>query len=254
MNQEPIQGGFILISRKLLKSGIMEKPPLYTTLWIWMLMQASYKDHGNLKRGQFFTSLEGMRKAMIHKVGYCEVRPTIKEIRGVTKFLTKARMMVTTKVTHGMIITILNYDYYQNAKNYEGHNEGQGEGHIEGTILTRKDKKGITPDFLSLKKRYSDQDLIERVFAAIAITRKHGKVAESVLLAQLQKWERYPVARVESGIKVYLEKDCAGQGKREEYLLGIIRNQKADNSSQETPGQLNQKEITMDNVEGLYEN
>jgi hypothetical protein len=234
MSQKPIPGGYILLSRKLLKSGIMEKPPLYTKLWIWMLMQASYKDHGNLKRGQFFTSLEGMRGAMTHKVGYREVRPTIKEIRGVTKFLTKARMMVTTKVTHGMIITILNYDHYQNAKNYEGHNEGQSEGHIEGTILTRKDKERKNPDFLNLRKRYPNQDLIDKVFQAIASTRRHGRVAESILYSQLQKWDKHPVAQVESGIRVYLEKDCAGQGKDEKYLWGIIQKQKSFNNNQPT--------------------
>jgi len=230
MSQEPIPGGYILTSRKLLKSGIMEKPPLYLKLWIWMLMQASYKDHGNLKRGQFFTSLDRMRKAMTYKVGYREVSPTIKEIRGVTKFLTKARMIVTTKVTHGMIITILNYDYYQNAKNYEG----QSEGHIEGTILTKKIKERKSPDFFNLRKRYPNQDLIDKVFQAIASTRKHGKVAESILYSQLQKWGQHPVVQVESGIRVYLEKDYAGQGKDEKYLWGIIRKQKSFYNDQPT--------------------
>ena len=76
MNSEPIQGGFILLSRKLLKSGIMEMPPLYLKLWIWMLMQASFKDHGNLKRGQFFTSYKKMQKAMAHKVGWQKLLDT----------------------------------------------------------------------------------------------------------------------------------------------------------------------------------
>lgn len=220
MTQELIQGGYILLARKLLKSGIMEKPPLYPKLFIWMLLQASYKDHGNLKRGQFFTSLERMQEAMAYKVGYRLMKPSLKEIRGVTKFLTKVRMIVTTKVTHGMVITILNYVYYQTFKNYEGHNEG----HIEGTILRKKGiKKGITPDF-SLRERYSDQNLIDQAFQAIASTRKSNKVAESVLLAQLQKWERYPAKQVESGIRIYLDKGYPSQGKREEYLLGIIRN------------------------------
>ena len=49
-------------------------------------------------------------------------------------------------------------------------------------------------------------------------------MAESVLIAQLQKWEKYPVEQVEAGIRIYLDKDYAGQGKREEYLMGIIRN------------------------------
>jgi hypothetical protein len=237
MTQEQIRGGYILLAKKLLKSGIMEKPPLYLKLWIWMLMQASFKDHGNLKRGQFFTSYQRMCNAMAYKIGYRPNKPSVKEIRGVTKFLTKALMIVTTKVTHGMLITILNYDYYQSFQNYEGHNEGQTQGHNEGTILRKKGiKKGITPDLFSLRERYSDQKLIDDAFAAIASTRKSNKVADSVLLAQLQKWERYPVGQVEKGMRIYLDKGCADQGKDEKYLLGIIRNQKVDEPKQQTTG------------------
>jgi hypothetical protein len=220
MKSEKIQGGCILLARKILKSGIMEMPPLYLKVWIWMLMQASYKEHGGLKRGQFFTSYQRMCDAMAYKVGYRIVKPSLKEMRGVTKFLTKRLMTVTTKVIHGMVITILNYDYYQSLINYEG----QGKGHIEGTILTRRDKERKDPGLFSLKKRYAHQNLIDSVFQAISSTRKSGRVAESVLIAQLQKWEKYPVEQVESGMRVYLEKDYAGQGKREAYLMGIIRN------------------------------
>ena len=66
------------------------------------------------------------------------------------------------------------------------------------------------------------------VFDALRSTRKSNRIAESVLLSQLQKWERYPVVQVEAAIRTYLEKDYAGQGKAEAYLLGIIRNQKAE--------------------------
>ena len=133
-------------------------------------------------------------------------------------------MIVITKVTHGMVITILNYDYYQHFKNYEGHNGGQGQGHNGGTILRKKGiKKEKPPDLFSLKKRYAHPELIDSVFQEISSTRKSGRIAESVLVAQLLKWEKYPVEQVESGIKIYLEKDYAGQGKREEYLMGIIR-------------------------------
>jgi hypothetical protein len=34
-------------------------------------------------------------------------------------------MIVTTKVTHGMLVTICNYDLYQDPKTYEGNNEGR---------------------------------------------------------------------------------------------------------------------------------
>jgi hypothetical protein len=163
--------------------------------------------------------------AMAYKAGYRTVKPTIDEIRSVTKFLTKQLMITTTKAIHGMVITILNYDFYQCFQNYEPHNEPQDESHNDPTILRKKGrKKEKTPDFFALKKRYAHHELIDSVFQAISSTRKSGRVKESVLIAELQKWERYPVEQVEAGIKIYLDKDYADQGKRESYLLGIIRN------------------------------
>jgi uncharacterized protein YneF (UPF0154 family) len=128
-DHEHIPGGFILLSRKLLKSGIMEEPPLYLKLWVWMLLQASHKDRGNLKRGQFFPSYKKMQKAMAYKSGYRTEKPSIKKLRGVMEFLTEVRMVGTMKVLHGSVITIINYDLYQNMANYEfmhgGHNKNK---------------------------------------------------------------------------------------------------------------------------------
>jgi hypothetical protein len=226
-DKKHIPGGYILLARVLLQSGIMEKPTLYLKLWVWMLINASHRGHGNLKRGQLFTSLEKMRDAMAYKVGAALRKPTKKEIRTACDFLSKGTMIGTTKVTHGMIITINNYDFYQTPSNYEGHAEGHTDGNCRGTIYNKNGNKNEkTPATInSLKARYSDQDLIDRAFRAISSTRKIGKVADSVLLAQLQKWDRYPVEQVEAGIRVYIEKGYAGQGKREAYLFGIIRNQ-----------------------------
>ena len=250
MNRELIPGGFILLSRKLLRSGIMTKPPLFIKAWTWMLLQASFKDHGDLKRGQFFTSYQRMSKALAHKVGYRTVRPTKRELEGVTKFLTKVGAMVLMKVLHGMVITILNYSYYQNSKNYEGANEGDNEGANDVLIPRKKGrKKEETPAFFSLKERY-DQELIDQVFQSIASCRKSNKVADSVLIAQLQKWQRYPVRQVEAAIKTYLEKDYAAQGKREAYLLGIIRNQKAE-SKQSKQSTGSPRTLTPDEIEDL---
>lgn len=138
--------GYILIARKILDSGIFSKPPLYFKLWLWILMQARFKDHGNLKRGQFFTTIEDMREAMSYKIGYRKIVPSRKEIRGAYESLTKGHMIGTTKGTRGMVITILNYDKYQNIKNYEGHDEGHTEGQVEGTLKKkereRKKKEG----------------------------------------------------------------------------------------------------------------
>jgi hypothetical protein len=179
-NQETIPGGFILLSRKLLKSGIMEESPLHLKLWVWMLMQASFKDHGNLKRGQFFTSYKKMQKAMARKIGWRTEKPSIKEIRGVMKFLMKNLMVGTMKVLHGTVVTILNYDHYQNMANYEFMYEGHNKGTNEGTI---KRKKGLKKD------KYSCQynqilDLYHKILAKLPRVQKFTERRKKMLKAR----------------------------------------------------------------------
>lgn len=122
-----IDGGYILLARKTADSELMDKPPLYAKLWLWMLVKANWKDRDKLKRGQFFTTIEEMRQAMSYKIGYRRVTPTKDEIRSAYEALAKATMITTAKTTRGMIITICNYDYYQNPKNYEAHTETHTE-------------------------------------------------------------------------------------------------------------------------------
>jgi hypothetical protein len=232
-----IPGGYILLARKLLSSELMEKPPLVLKLWIWMLLQAFFKDHGGLKRGQFFTRLKDIQKAMSYKVGFRNMKPTIKEIRGSVKTLVKSRMMGTTKVTHGQIITISNYNIYQNPGNYEGQSEGQSEGHTKGTILRRKDrKKGKTLSEISdeisalVSKIFSfpgGEETYSKTIQAISQTRKTGKISQGIILSFLKNLEKHSQEKVRGGIQIYLERAYHTQGKGEKYLLGIIRNYRA---------------------------
>ena len=119
------------------------------------------------------------------------------------------------------IITVINWNLYQQDEQ-QMNNRWTTDEHKQECI--KNDKEKNPADFSNFLKRYSDENLIQKVFDVIKSTRKSGKVSDSILIAQLQKRERYPVEQVESGIMVYLEKGYADQGKREAYLPGIIRN------------------------------
>lgn len=125
----------------------MQKPPLYFKVWLWLLLNAQHKDYGTLKRGQLFTSIPQIQDAMTYKVGNRIERPSKKQIWGILEWLRKPTdnkfrnpaegnptvtptepMIVTTKVTHGMIVTICKYDYFQSPENYEGNAESDAEG------------------------------------------------------------------------------------------------------------------------------
>ncbi len=258
----------------------MSKPPLYVKVWLWLLVRARYSTANGLRRGQVRTSLPEIQDAMTHKVGYRKVRPSKKEIWGILEWLrnpdqcreslrnhdqslaesesarnphegtTKVTMIVTTKVTHGIVITICNYEYYQDWKNYEGNDEGNDEGTAKVTTgeqynrnassKGRKRKqtprsknsnggsrRSVTPDptFEELLSRYSEpeQASIRECFKALAITRKSGKISDSVLLAQLKYWSAFEQWKVIGGIEVYLQKETHLTGRGEDYLRGIIR-------------------------------
>ncbi|WP_407270008.1 DNA replication protein DnaD [Radiobacillus sp. PE A8.2] len=134
MPDPKIPGGFILLSRKLIESEIWDKPPLYIKVWVYLLAKAQHKPYKNLKRGQAFVTIQELIEVCSYKVGFRIEKPSKKQIYGILQWLRnpdervnegydEGDMIVTTKVTHGMLVEVCNYAFYQDPKNYEGYNE-----------------------------------------------------------------------------------------------------------------------------------
>lgn len=135
---EKINDGYILLSRKITNSDIFKKPPLYAKVWVYLLAKAQHSDYKGLKRGQIFTSIEKIREDLSWYVGYRKVTPTKDEIYNIIRWLrfcdegndehnNSTTMITTTKATHGLLISIENYSFYQDPKNYEDNDEGNDE-------------------------------------------------------------------------------------------------------------------------------
>ncbi|NLM08094.1 MAG: hypothetical protein GX215_04085 [Clostridiales Family XIII bacterium] len=144
-----IEGGYILLSRKIIESEIWRKPPLYLKVWIWLLERAQHKEYKQLKRGQLFASINDIRTGVAWYVGYRKETPTKDQIFQILEWMRnpygsnmratmKAPMIATTKATHGMVIEILNYEHYQNPKNYESNNESNDEPAMKTTRKQRQ--------------------------------------------------------------------------------------------------------------------
>lgn len=130
--------GYILESKSIIESDIWKKPPLYFKVWHYLLLKAQFKQNGNLERGQLFTSIPEIAEACSYFVGYRKITPTKKEIWSILEFLRnphegnaegndKGTMVETMMVTHGIVVTICNYNKYQDPTNYEGNNESHDE-------------------------------------------------------------------------------------------------------------------------------
>ena len=136
-----IPGGYIIFPRRIIESEIWQKPPLYLKVWIYLLAKAQHMDYKNLKRGQLRTSIPEIQEACSWKVGFRKEKPTKDQIFQILDWMrkkgsstasndeadTKATTITTTKATHGIIVTIENYGFYQDPKNYESNSESNNE-------------------------------------------------------------------------------------------------------------------------------
>jgi hypothetical protein len=125
-----IKGGYYIKARCIQESDIAHCPPHFREIWDWLLMQANHKKKENgqrLDRGQVLTSYKAISDGLSWKVGYRIERYKKHEIQSAMKWLMKHTMVATTKTTRGMVVTILNYDKYQDQKNYETYNGNHNE-------------------------------------------------------------------------------------------------------------------------------
>ena len=76
------------------------------------------------------------------------------------------------------------------------------------------------------RSRYSPEQLqvIDEALDAFRSARRTNRMADSVVLAEFRWWSGHPVDHVVEGLRTYIAKGCAGEGKKESYARGIIRN------------------------------
>jgi hypothetical protein len=160
MSRGHISGGFILLARKVFEGLFIDKPPLWLALWVWMLCRANFKDRDKLKRGQFVTTISEMQEAMSFNIGYRKIKPSKDQIRSAYEAFAKASMIAKTKTTRGMIITICNYDHYQNPKNYKTHTEARNGGTPKPTTTPHDTEiKGINLTNGKKDKTFSENSI-----------------------------------------------------------------------------------------------
>jgi hypothetical protein len=150
-----IKGGYILQPRIIKSSEVAHMSPCTREVWYLLLREAMFENFGNLKRGQVFITINDIRDGLHWYVGYRKETYSRRSVEGSLKVLRDGGMIVTMKVTHGMIVTICKYDYYQDKKNYEGNSEG-------GTKVTAKVErmKKSEPDN---NKNYKEEELEEEL-------------------------------------------------------------------------------------------
>lgn len=118
-----IEGGYYIKARCIQTSEISTAPPYVREIWDWLLMEANHTDKKyagfDVKRGQLFRTYNAIREGLSWQVGWRKMMYNENQTKKAMKFLREARMIDTRKELGGVLVTICNYDYYQDPKNYE---------------------------------------------------------------------------------------------------------------------------------------
>ena len=108
MDNDYINGGFILLSRHILFSEIWRKPPEYLKIFLYILLRVNHED-GLFPRGSNFFNFSEERIPGV----------TAHQIYHFLKWAsTEADILAKQKTTRGVVLKVNNYDKYQAMNNY----------------------------------------------------------------------------------------------------------------------------------------
>jgi len=124
---EKIPGGYYLKARIITKKPISKAPPHIREIWDYCLREANHKDQTygqyTVKRGQLFRTYKDILDGLSWFVGWRKMTYNENHMKTAMVYLRKHLMITTKKQLGGVLITVINYDTYQTAKNYEATSE-----------------------------------------------------------------------------------------------------------------------------------
>lgn len=132
-----IKGGYILQPRCIDESEVMHNPPIDRELWAYILRRVNHADNKGIMRGQGLFRFSDIQEDLHWCVGYRKETYSKPQLTKSLRRLCEGNMIETAKETRGILITVCNYEYYQDPQNYEGNGE-------ETTKEARRKEKGHT--------------------------------------------------------------------------------------------------------------
>jgi hypothetical protein len=175
-----LKNGYIRLYRGLLEHPlVMQLPAAWFRIFIVILLKVNWKPgtwwNGNknveIQPGQLVTSVDKLSKA---------ARASSKETRGLLGYLQRANIAAIETANRYSIITVLNWETYQNSDEPEGKldgkvegnqraNEGQTEGKLAGNNqINQEGKKG---------KR--EENVIDKTDTSLASRKNGAKTSEA---------------------------------------------------------------------------
>lgn len=193
MSEEKIDGGYIILARKLIESEIWRKPPAYLKIWIYILYQVNFLNTKKFPRG---TGFFNFRQEQIPGVTLNQVYEFLRWAKTLNP--TDLTTQITTqKTTRGVVLKVNNYNKYQDLENYSHQHRNQHKNQQTTNSITVKNERKreiinnlslseseILKNYLLSRKR---KEPIYDIDAYIALIIKNGSLNNK--LEKALKWQ-----------------------------------------------------------------
>lgn len=247
--------GWIKLHRKVKEHWIYQEKRVFSKFeaWIDLLTRANHKDNkvvlGNelidIKKGELITSIRKLCD---------EWKWSNTKVISFLNLLQKDEMIVYKSDTKKTVVTIVNYGIYHDSeieetsqKHHDNDTEASRKHTDKNVKNVKNDKEVYTSKIKDLLSHFSAIDnfitLNKNYWDVIRETRTHGKVAESVVYKNMEKWLKYDLSVVEYSLKEHIQNH---KGKKEEYTIGIMRGTAVEDVKQKSNNRTERKVVDFD--------
>ena len=194
--ENKIPEGYYIKARIIKNKAISHAPPHIREIWDYCLREANHSQtkYGKytINRGQLFRSYKDIQDSLAWFIGWRKEVYNENQMKGAMKYLRDNQMITTRKQLGGVLITVLNYDFYNDPKNYETTNEPTIELTIEKTRkqpMVSDNNKNVKND----KKEEVIKDIPQNEFAGedqeeFYLTKNKKKLKGKRLSSFLRFW------------------------------------------------------------------
>ena len=232
--------------------------------WVWISLLLLANDEGVIMRGEYSNGkrLGYSLESLAHKI--CVAPDVVQRTIEKCKLFEKLEYEITN--VHGLkgyVITIKNWKKYQSTyteshrRYYEKQKTKKDDAEQKKQSTSEKTSSQISPSQVRtmyeeiVEEKFADFDddireLILQTLEVIPLTRKTGKISSAFLDKLLESLRKYDEEIIEEGLSKYLEAKLYEKGKKENYLLGILRGIKQEKEIKKKHEELNQKRTKED--------
>ena len=151
------RNGWIKIHRKLLDNPVVCKDPDHLAVWMYLLLEAAHKDHETLFGGKPIVLAPGQLITGRQKISR-ETKVEQHKADRIIKLFKSAQLIEQRAECYGSLISILNWDKYQN-------DEQQNEQRVSNERATSEQRVSTIQEYKNDKndKKYIYKDVPEEI-------------------------------------------------------------------------------------------